>query len=60
MCWTYIYQYAESLGISNQKAVNYAYAALIIFLIGRFLCTYLLKFLQAGKFFWIVWIPDIC
>ena len=49
MCWTYIYQYAESLGISNQKAVNYAYAALIIFLIGRFLCTYLLKFLQAGK-----------
>ncbi len=49
MCWTYIYQYAESLGISNQNAVNYAYAALIIFLIGRFLCTYLLKFLPAGK-----------
>lgn len=49
MCWTYIYQYAESLGISNQKAVNYAYAALAIFLGGRFLCTYLLKFIQAGK-----------
>lgn len=49
MCWTYIYQYAESLGISNQNAVNYAYAALILFLIGRFLCTYLLKFLPAGK-----------
>lgn len=49
MCWTYIYQYAESLGISNQNAVNYAYEALIIFLIGRFLCTYLLKFLPAGK-----------
>ncbi|MDT7830067.1 L-fucose:H+ symporter permease [Pricia sp. S334] len=49
MCWTYIYQYAENLGINNQDAVNYAYAALIIFLIGRFLCTYLMKFINSGK-----------
>lgn len=49
MCWTYIYQYAENLGINNQEAVNYAYAALIIFLIGRFLCTYLMKFIDSGK-----------
>jgi FHS family L-fucose permease-like MFS transporter len=49
MCWTYIYQYAENLGISNSDAVNYAYAALVIFLLARFLFTYLMKFIDAGK-----------
>lgn len=49
MCWTYIYQYAENLGINNREAVNYAYAALGVFLLGRFLCTYLLKFINSGK-----------
>ena len=49
MCWTYIYQYAESLGIDNASAVNYAYAALVLFMLGRFLFTYLLKFLKAGS-----------
>jgi len=49
MCWTYIYQYAENIGIENKNAVNYAYAALILFLLGRFLCTYLLKFINSGK-----------
>ena len=49
MCWTYIYQYAENLGIANSDAVNYAYAALVIFLLARFLFTYLMKFIDAGK-----------
>ncbi len=49
MCWTYIYQYAENLGIDNKNAVNYAYAALILFLLGRFLFTFLLKFIAPGK-----------
>ncbi|MCY4561053.1 MAG: L-fucose:H+ symporter permease [Flavobacteriaceae bacterium] len=49
MCWTYIYQYAENLGIDNRTAVNYAYAALGVFLLGRFSCTYLLKFINSGK-----------
>jgi FHS family L-fucose permease-like MFS transporter len=49
MCWTYIYQYAENLGINNQKAVNYAYAALVIFLTGRFIFTYVMKFINAGR-----------
>ncbi|WP_332910806.1 hypothetical protein [Algoriphagus boritolerans] len=40
MVWTYIYQYAESIGISTYDAVNYAYASLGIFLIGRWLCTF--------------------
>ena len=49
MCWTYIYQYAEALGISNDSAVNYGYAALIFFLAGRWICTFLLRFTHAGR-----------
>jgi len=49
MCWTYIYQYAETLGIDNRSAVTYAYCALILFLIGRWIGTYLLKYIPSGK-----------
>ena len=49
MCWTYIYQYAETLGIDNRSAVTYAYWALILFLIGRWIGTYLLKYVSSGK-----------
>ncbi len=49
MCWTYIYQYAETLGINNQSAVSYAYVALGLFLVGRWVGTYLLKFFDSGK-----------
>ncbi|MGX1929636.1 L-fucose:H+ symporter permease [Flagellimonas sp. 2504JD4-2] len=49
MCWTYIYQYAENIGINNQDAVNYAYTALGIFLLARFIFTYLLKYINSGK-----------
>ncbi len=54
MCWTYIYQYAENLGIDNREAVNYAYVALGVFLGGRFLFTYFLKFVNAGKLLMIL------
>ena len=49
MCWTYIYQYAETLGIDNQSAVRYAMTALLIFLIGRWICTYLMRFINPGR-----------
>ncbi len=49
MVWTYIYQYAEVLGISNASAVNYGYAALVVFLVGRWVCTWLLRFLNPSK-----------
>ena len=60
MCWTYIYQYAENLGINNQKAVNYAYVALAIFLIGRFLCAYLLKFFRSATLLMTLGILAAC
>lgn len=49
MCWTYLYQYAESFGIDNTKAVNYGIAALVIFLTGRWVGTALLKVVSSGK-----------
>ncbi len=49
MCWTYIYQYAESIGIPNSTAVNYAISALILFLIGRWVGTALLRYVHSGK-----------
>ncbi len=49
MCWTYIYQYAETLGINNRDAVTYAYVALILFLVGRWIATYMMKFFDSGR-----------
>ncbi|WP_031428593.1 L-fucose:H+ symporter permease [Flavimarina sp. Hel_I_48] len=49
MCWTYLYQYAESFGIDNETAVNYGISALIMFIIGRWVGTFLLKYVHAGK-----------
>ena len=54
MCWTYIYQYAENLGINNTDAVYYAYMALGFFLSGRFLFTFLLKYINSGKLLMLI------
>jgi FHS family L-fucose permease-like MFS transporter len=49
MCWTYIYQYAEAIGIDSVTAGYYQMAAFIIFTFGRALGTYLLRFVSSGK-----------
>ena len=49
MCWTYLYQYAESFGIDNTQAVNYGISALVVFLVGRWIGTALLKYVDSGK-----------
>lgn len=49
MCWTYLYQYAEALGINNELAVNYGIAALVVFMVGRWIGTALLKFVNSAK-----------
>jgi len=48
MCWTYIYQYAESIGIEAVEAGNYQFMAFILFFVGRFIGTALLRSLDAG------------
>lgn len=49
MCWTYIYQYSEAIGIESHSAANYQFVAFIIFLAGRAIGTYLLRFISSGK-----------
>ena len=49
MCWTYIYQYSEAIGIESHVAANYQFVAFIIFLAGRAIGTYLLRFIGSGK-----------
>ena len=44
MCWTYIYQYAEGLGIDSVTAGYFQMVAFVLFAIGRAIGTYLLMF----------------
>ena len=49
MCWTYIYQYAEGIGIDNVTAGYYQMAAFILFVVGRAVATFLFRFFNPGK-----------
>ena len=49
MCWTYIYQYAEGIGINSEKAADYQFVAFILFFIGRGTGTFLLKYIISKK-----------
>lgn len=49
MCWTYIYQYAEAIGIDAETAGSYQFVAFVCFFVGRFVCTFLLKYVNSGK-----------
>ena len=49
MCWTYIYQYAENIGIDSATAANYQFAAYLVDLVGRAVGTYLLRSISPGK-----------
>jgi FHS family L-fucose permease-like MFS transporter len=46
LCWTYIIHYAERIGISKTTAQNYNIVAMTIFLLSRFICTFLLKYVN--------------
>lgn len=49
MCWTFIIQYAENLGISKSTAQNYNIVAMGIFLVSRFTSTMLMKYINSRK-----------
>jgi FHS family L-fucose permease-like MFS transporter len=49
MCWTYIYQYAEAMGMDSVTAGYYQMGAFVLFIIGRAVGTYLLRFMSSGK-----------
>jgi len=49
MCWTFIIQYADNLGIDKAKAQMYNIVAMGIFLGSRFISTLLMKYVNARK-----------
>jgi FHS family L-fucose permease-like MFS transporter len=46
MCWTFIIQYAERLGISKADAQLYNIGAMIMFVSSRFISTFIMKYLN--------------
>lgn len=49
MCWTFIIHYGMTLlGLSAAQAQNYNIVAMVIFLTSRFICTFLLRFINPG------------
>jgi len=49
MVWTFIIQYADNLGIDKATAQNYNIVAMCLFLIGRFVNTFLMKYIDGCK-----------
>ena len=49
MCWTFIIQYAGNLGIPKAEAQRYNILAMGIFLLGRFISTALMKYVNSRK-----------
>ncbi len=49
MTWTFIIQYADNLGINKAMAQNYNIVAMIMFLCGRFISTFLMKYVNSRK-----------
>ena len=47
MCWTFIIQYADNLGIPKAEAQDYNIVAMAIFIASRFISTFLMKYLNS-------------
>lgn len=48
MCWTFIIQYAENIGLDKATAQRYNILAMGIFLASRFVSTFLMKYVRAS------------
>lgn len=49
LCWTFIIQYGESLGLTKEEAQGYNIIAMVFFVGSRFIATFLMKYYSAGK-----------
>lgn len=60
MCWTFIIQYADNLGINKATAQMYNICAMSMFLCSRFICTLLMKYINSRMLLMIFGIGGIC
>lgn len=49
LCWTFIIQYGESIGLSRAEAQGYNMIAMGLFVGSRFIATFIMKYLAPGK-----------
>ncbi len=49
MCWTFIIQYAENIGVAKAAAQRYNIIAMTIFLSSRFISTFLMKYINSHR-----------
>lgn len=49
MVWTFIIHYADNLGIDKATAQNYNILAMVLFLCGRFVSTFLMRWVNGRK-----------
>jgi len=49
MVWTFIIQYADNLGITKATAQNFNILAMCLFLAGRFVSTFLMKYVDGRR-----------
>ncbi len=49
MCWTFVIQYAERLGIPKATAQLYNIGAMATFLVSRFISTFLMKYVNSRR-----------
>ncbi|MDX8340058.1 L-fucose:H+ symporter permease [Draconibacterium sp. IB214405] len=60
MCWTFIIQYADNLGIPKAEAQNYNIIAMGIFIASRFISTFLMKYLNARLMLLLFAVGGMC
>ncbi len=60
MCWTFIIQYADNLGINKATAQMYNICAMSMFLCSRLVCTLLMKYINSRMLLMIFGIGGIC
>lgn len=59
LCWTFIIQYGEDLGLTSAEAQQYNIIAMILFVTNRFVATFLMKYIRPGKLLMIFGIGGV-
>ncbi len=49
MCWTYVVQYGENIGLTKAEAQSFNLIATSLFLASRWICTFLLKYVSGPR-----------
>ena len=60
MCWTFIIQYADRLGIDKSTAQKYNIVAMSMFLCSRFISTFLMKYVNGSRLLMIFALCAMC